>query len=185
MIFKDHSRIKGQHSFLSASKYHWIRYDDAKLEETFINALAAQRGTELHALAADLIRLRVNLDGSDTLARYVNDAIGFRMIPEQVLYYSNNCFGTADAISYRQNKLRIHDLKTGVTKASIDQLLVYAAIFCLEYKMKPSDIEIILRIYQSDEVEEYEPEYDEIVPIMERIVYFDQRIDQLKAEVLG
>src|SRR5690606_25431947 len=104
---------------------------------------------------------------------------------EQVLYYSNNCFGTADAISYRQNKLRIHDLKTGVTKASIDQLLVYAAIFCLEYKMKPSDIEIILRIYQSDEVEEYEPEYDEIVPIMERIVYFDQRIDQLKAEVLG
>lgn len=184
MLFKDHSRIKNSHSFLSASKYAWIRYDDEKLETVFINELQKQRGTELHALAAEAIRLKVNLEGSDTLARYVNDAIGFRMTPEQVLYYSQNCFGTADAISYRQNKLRIHDLKTGVTKASIDQLLVYAAMFCLEYKVKPSEIEIVLRIYQMDDVEEYIPTYDEVVAIMERIVYFDQRIDQLRAEVM-
>lgn len=182
-MFRDHSRIKGQHSFLSASKYSWIRYDEEKLENTFLNAVAAQRGTELHALASEAIRLRVNLEGVDTLARYVNDAIGFRMIPEQVLYYSQNCFGTADAISYRQSKLRIHDLKTGVSKTSFDQLLVYAAMFCLEYKMKPSDLEIVLRIYQLDEVAEYTPEYDELLPIMEKIVYFDQRIEELKAEV--
>lgn len=184
MIFKEHSKIKGQHSFLSASKYHWIRYDELKLEETFINAIAAQRGTELHALAAEAIRMRVKFEGNDTLAQYVNDAVGYRMNSEQVLYYSQNCFGTADAISYGQGKLRIHDLKTGVNKANMDQLLVYAAIFCLEYRVKPSDITIVLRIYQNEEIEEYEPTYDEIIPIMEKIVDFDQRIEALKAEVL-
>lgn len=184
MIFKDHYRVKGQHSFLSASKYAWIRYDEEKLEEVFLNSLQAAKGTALHALAAEAIRLKVELAGADSLAQFVNDAIGFRMEPEQVLFYSDNCYGTADAISFRKEVLRISDLKTGVTKVSFDQLLVYAAMFCLEYKKKPSEIEIILRIYQADEVVEFIPTYDEIVPIMERIVYFDQRLDQLRAEVM-
>ena len=184
MQFKEHFRIKGQHSYLSASKYHWIRYDDDKLEATFLKAVAAQRGTELHALAAEAIRLRIPLQGADTLAAYVNDAIGYRMNPEQVLFYSDNCFGTTDTISYRQGVLRIHDLKTGETPGNMDQLMVYAAIFCLEYKIRPSDLEVILRIYQSDEIVEHTPVYDEIIPIMEKIVHFDKRIEELKAEVL-
>lgn len=183
MTFKDHSRLKGQHSYLSASKYHWIRYDEDKLRDTIRNAVAAQRGTELHEFAAEAIRLGVKIEGMDTLAQYINDAIGFRMTAEQVLYYSINCFGTADAISYRQNKLRIHDLKTGENPGKMDQLLVYAAMFCLEYKVKPSEIEIILRIYQNEEIVEYIPEYDEIIPIMEKIVYFDPIIEEMKLEV--
>lgn len=185
MQFKEHYRVKGTHSYLSASKYHWIRYDDEKLESTFLKAVAAQRGTELHALAAEAIRLRVPFQGNDTLAAYVNDSIGHRMNPEQVLYYSDNCYGTADSISYRNGVLRVYDLKTGETPGNMDQLMVYTAIFCLEYKIKPSDLEVILRIYQSDEIVEYVPRYDEIIPIMQKIIHFDNRINELKAEVLS
>jgi hypothetical protein len=113
---------------------------------------------------------------------YVNDAIGYRMKPEQVLYYSDNCFGTADAISFRNNFLRIHDLKTGVTPAKMEQLLIYAALFCLEYRIKPSDIEIELRIYQNDDYIFANPTAEDIVPIMDKIITFDKLIDKLKYE---
>ena len=59
---------------------------------------------------------------------------------EQALYYSDNCFGTADAISFKKNFLRIHDLKTGVTPGSMKQLLIYASMFCLEYNFLPIQI---------------------------------------------
>ena len=83
---------------------------------------------------------------------YVNDAIGFKLRPEQILYYSPNCFGTADAIDLRGDLLRIHDLKTGKVPAHIEQLMIYAALFCLEYGIKPSDIDTELRIYQGDDI---------------------------------
>ena len=143
MLFNTHSNLAGQHAFLSASKYHWINYDDEKLDRVYVAALAAQKGTELHALAHELIRLGVKLPGNKkALNRYVNDAIGYRMRSEQILWYSDNAFGTADAVSFRRNLLRIHDLKTGVTPTSHHQLEVYAALFCLEYRFKPFDIEI-------------------------------------------
>ena len=105
------------------------------------------------------IRLRQKLPKSQkTLNEYVNDAIGYRMHPEQVLYFSEWCFGTADAISFRNNFLRIHDLKTGKERAHIEQLRIYAALFCLEYRVSPADIKIELRIYQSDEVIIDEPD---------------------------
>ena len=113
---------------------------------------------------------------------YVNDAIGFKITPEQVLYFSVNCFGTADAISFRDGLLRIHDLKTGVTPAHMEQLYIYAALFCLEYKVKPSDIRTELRLYQSNEVVTAEPTSDEIGAVMEKIVTFDRVINKLKAE---
>ena len=113
---------------------------------------------------------------------YVNDAIGFHMQPEQVLYYSDNCFGTADAISFRNGLLRIHDLKTGVIPAHMEQLLVYTAIFCLEYRVKPVEIETELRIYQNDEILIHNPEVDEIVPIMDKIISSDKILNKLKAE---
>jgi hypothetical protein len=111
---------------------------------------------------------------------YVNDAIGYRMTPEQTLYYSDNCFGTADCISFRKNTLRVHDLKTGALPAGITQLEVYAAIFCLEYKFKPFEIKTELRIYQSNEVRIYEGDPDRLTHIMDRIITLDRRIALLK-----
>ena len=183
MNFNDHSRLEGQHAFLGASQYHWINYTEDKLAERYSNFLATLKGTELHEFAATCIKLKQKLPRSQkTLNMYVNDAIGFRMRPEQILYYSDNCFGTADSISFKDNFLRIHDLKTGVTPASIKQLLIYAALFCLEYKIKPSTIQIELRIYQNDQVIIHNPEADEVVPIIDKIITFDKRINKIKAE---
>jgi hypothetical protein len=117
--------------------------------------MAAQRGTALHELAQQAITLGVKLPrNKNTLNQYVNDAIGFRMKPEQVLFYSPNAFGTADSISFRNDFLRIHDLKTGKNKANIAQLHIYAAMFCIEYGINPNSIDIVLRIYQNDEIRE-------------------------------
>jgi hypothetical protein len=113
---------------------------------------------------------------------YVNDAIGYKMACEQILYYSDNAFGTADTISFRKNILRIHDLKTGITKTSFRQLEVYAAYFCLEYAVNPYDIVIELRIYQNDEVHIQMGDPEVIDYIMDKTVEFDMRVEQLKNE---
>lgn len=181
MIWNTHSELKDQHAFLSASKYHWVNYTDEKMVDVYKAWRASQIGTEMHALAAQLINLGVKLPKSKkTFNLYVNDGIGFRMKTEQPLYFSPNCFGTADTISFRKNLLRIHDLKTGITPASIKQLEVYAALFCLEYKINPTDIDAELRVYQSDNVVVENPSPEEILYIMEKIVSFDKRIEQLK-----
>lgn len=186
MLFNKHSELEGHHAFLSPSKYHWINYDEEKLERVFTAKMAAHRGTELHQFALDAIRLGVKLPKSaKTLHLYVNDAIGYRMTPEQLLVYSPNAFGTADTISFRRNKLRIHDLKTGVTPCSVHQLEVYAALFCLEYRFKPMDIQIELRIYQNDEVQVYDGDPDVITHIMDKIITFDKRINDLKLEAMS
>jgi hypothetical protein len=114
---------------------------------------------------------------------YVNDAIGYRMTSEQVLYYSDNAYGTADCISFRNDKLRIHDLKTGVTPASVKHLEVYAALFCLDYRFKPNEFESELRIYQNDEVQIYDADPDSIFHIMDRIITFDKRIELIKSSM--
>lgn len=183
MNFVKHSSLAGQHAFLSASKYHWINYDENKVAESYDRFLAIERGTELHDFAARCIQLKQRLPKSNkTLNMYVNDAIGYRMTPEQVLYYSDNCFGTADAISFNKGMLRIHDLKTGVIPAHMEQLLIYAALFCLEYKTKPETIDIELRIYQSDQILCHNPSSEEINPIMEKIISFDKIINHIKSE---
>lgn len=181
MNFNKHYNLKGQHAFLGASKYHWINYDEDKLAATYSNFLAAQQGTILHDFAAQCISLGQRLPKSQkTLNMYVNDAVGFKMVPEQVLYYSENCFGTADSIIFRNQLLRIHDLKTGVIPAHMEQLMIYAALFCLEYKIKPGDIGMELRIYQNDEIIFHEPEVDEITPIMDKIITFDKIISSIR-----
>jgi hypothetical protein len=186
MLFNKHLDLVGQHAFLSASKYHWINYEDDKLDRAFTASMAARRGTELHLFAHEAIRLGVKLPKSPkTLHLYVNDAIGYRMVPEQVLYYSENAFGTADTIAFRRNTLRIHDLKTGVTPCSVHQLEVYAALFCLEYRFKPFDISIELRIYQNNEVQVYDADPDTIVHIMDKIKSFDERIKIIRMEAMS
>lgn len=184
MSFNKHSDLHGRHAFLSASKYHWTNYDEEKIERTYMAALAVQRGNELHAFAHEAIRLGVKLPRTaSTLNMYVNDAIGYRMSPEQILYYSVNCFGTADAIGFKKGLLRVHDLKTGINPTSERQLEVYAALFCLEYRMTPFEIGIELRIYQSNEARIYEPDPDDIMHLMDKIIVFDRRIEEIKKEV--
>lgn len=186
MNFNKHSDLKGCHAFLSASQYHWIRYSDAKIIEKFNRHLAAKRGTELHDFASKCIQLGQKLPKSKkTLNAFVNDAIGYGMETEQVLFYSENCFGTADAISFNEKErfLRIHDLKTGVNPAHFEQLMIYAAIFCLEYKYRPETITIELRLYQNDEVLILEPDPQEISEIMETIKRFDALINREKIGV--
>lgn len=153
---------------------------------------AALRGTELHEIAAKLIRLRLKQPKtSQSFNMYVNDAIGFNMSPEQILFYSFNCFGTADAIWFgpnyhvdrNRNLLRIHDLKTGEGQTKMDQLYVYGALFCLEYDEDPSDIDFEFRIYQYDDrvIEIGDPKV--VREIMDRIVLCDVLINEALKEV--
>lgn len=183
MNFNKHSNLNGCHAFLGASKYHWINYDREKLALSYSKYLSAQKGTELHDFAERCITLGQKLPKSQkTLNMYVNDAIGYKMTPEQVLYYSENCFGTADAISFRNKMLRIHDLKTGEIPAHIEQLEIYAALFCLEYRVNPSDIDIELRIYQNNEILYHKPVAEDMIHIMDKIVEFDRIIDKIKSQ---
>ena len=183
MNFINHSNLEGEHAFLGASKYHWINYSEDKLIESYRKHMATLQGTILHEFAANAIKLGQRLDKKNTtLGMYVNDAVGFKMTPEQVLYFSDNCFGTADSISFRKGQLRIHDLKTGDIPAHIEQLKIYAALFCLEYDIKPSDIEILLRIYQSNDILQLDATVEDVVPIMDKIKTFDRIIDSLKEE---
>lgn len=185
MIFNTHSELRDRHAFLSPSNYHWVNYDDQKLAARFVAFTAARRGSDLHNLAHEAIRLGVKLArGNKALSTYVNDAIGYKMNCEQALFYSNNCFGTADTICFRRSKLRIHDLKTGISATSEHQLEVYAALFCLEYNIDPFEIEIELRIYQRDEIKVFETFPETIASIMDKIIIFDHQIEQMKASDL-
>lgn len=173
MNFNKHYELEGKHAFLSASKHHWLNYTDDHLIEVYKNQQAKMRGTLLHQFACDAITYGVPLGDEDTLGMYVNDCIADNMQPEVVLYYSPNAFGTADGISFEDNVLRIYDLKTGKTPASIKQLYIYAALFCLEYNVNPNDISIHLRIYQNGEVLVHDPDSDEIWDVIDRIIAFD------------
>lgn len=184
MNFVRHLNLEGLHALFSPSQPSWIRYDDNKAIEVYMNRKASEMGTRLHAWAKDTIDLGLKQPRTKkTLYAYVNDAIGYRMETEVVLFYSERFFGTADAISFRNNLLRIHDLKTGKHPANMEQLEIYAALFCLEYKVKPSDIKMELRIYQNDEVIVHIPESEDIVKIMQKIVSLDKLLEKIDEEV--
>lgn len=188
MRWHDHSRLEGYHALLSPSKPAWLNYDEDKIDAMVGASIASRRGTDLHELAQRMINLGVRLPKTtETLNQYVNDAIGYRMKPEQILFYSPNCYGQADALSFNEIKmmLRVHDLKTGVTRSTMTQLKVYAALFCLEYGHNPTDLLIELRIYQNDDVQVEEADPTEIMVIMDRIKIYDLRIEVLKKEVYG
>lgn len=212
MVFKTYSELEGLHAFMSPSNYHWINYDPDKLVDRYRKAKAVERGTRLHEFAHEAIELHQKLAGAhDTVAMFVNDAIGYKMTSEQPLFYSWKCFGTTDAISYKRNYLRIHDLKTGETEAHMEQLRVYAALFCLNYQAVvrelrregKGDIEIAreldvspkelhfdpmkmngieLRIYQLGEIRVEEADPNEIVRLMEIIIADDDILRNVEAE---
>jgi len=211
MNFINHSDLEGTHAFLSPSQNAWTNYTDEKLEQRYLTAQAVERGTRLHEFAAEAIRLNRRQSGRDTLSMYVNDAIGYKMTPEQPLFYSFNCYGTTDAIAYKKNVLRIHDLKTGEIEAHIKQLYIYAALFCLEYGQRANELrkkgysdndiaqnlgvkaseihfepekmdDICLRIYQFNDIKEEHPDPQEIRNLMNIIVHQDRILSNLKAE---
>lgn len=197
MNFNSHKEYEGKHAFLGASQFRWMAWDYETTAIRYINSFSQELGTSIHELAQHCINSRTKLSKSDkhvvdlflytkfipkiaydsekilmNLAPFVNDAIGFHMASEVVLFYSKFCFGTTDAIGFdeRKKELRIHDLKTGETPAHIDQLMIYAALFYLEYNIKPKDCTTILRIYQNSEIQECVPDPMDIEKIMELIV---------------
>jgi hypothetical protein len=208
MIWYDHSRDAGKHALLGGSRYSWLNYDEEKLFNYITASYAQSIGTTIHDLAAKLIKNQIKVCKNDArkmitlylldnkiprsvidlerylenFVAYVNDAIGFGMRPEQILMYSENAFGTADAILFNEKKrfLRIHDYKSGVTEPSLHQLEIYAALFCLEYKVEPKDISIELRIYWNNEIITGLPTAADIVPIMDKIITFDKFIKNMK-----
>ena len=181
--FNKHTNLEGLHAPFSASQSSWLRYDDEKALRVYANKKAVYRGTLLHEWAKKTIELGIKQPKSKkTLYAYVNDAIGYDMKPEVVLFYSKRFFGTADAICFRNGVLRIHDLKTGEEPAGMEQLVVYAALFCLEYGIRPGDIEIELRIYQHDEVVYFNPTAEHVAPIMDKIVHFDKLLEDSEYE---
>lgn len=186
MRFNKHFDLEGRHARLAPSSPAWMGYDDDKFDRVFVSDEAARKGNRLHALAALLIAERVKLeDTNQTLNMYVNESIGYRLKPEQKLFYSDDAFGTADAIDLsNDNILRVSDLKTGTHMSSFEQLLGYAALFCLEYRYKPFEIQTELRIYQNDEVRFMQADPVSIDLIMNRFVYLTKRIEYLK-EGLG
>lgn len=182
MRFNKHLRLQGEHAFLSPSSYHWINYTPDRLAERWTTAQASAWGVYQHEYAQKEIRAGRLSQHEGVLGMYINDCINERMETEQVLFYSENCFGTADAINFRYRKLKIFDLKSGLIVAKVHQLEVYAAIFCLEYDKDPFDMDIELRIYQDPEVSVFDADPEDIKLIMEKIVDFDRQIEQLKRE---
>jgi len=207
MNFNDHSKYKDQHAFLSPSKYSWLNYDPEQLYSRYKAQYAAPIGTALHSIASTHIKLGFKLtkrderhvlyellksgfprdvvdikDEFENIANFVNDAIGFGMQSEQTLLYSDNCFGTADAISFDKDLLRIHDYKSGSIPAHMDQLDIYSALFCLEYKKNPNEIQIEERIYQFGEIVISNPAPELIFSVMERIIAFDKMLEKFKKE---
>lgn len=176
MNWKQYSKLTNTHAFLSPSRHYWLNYTDEKLLESYKNHQRIALGTRLHALASELIQLaRLQPQTADSFNAFVNDGIGYGMSSEVILYYSPRCYGTADAIKYEDDVLRIHDLKTGKTPGSMKQLLIYAALFCLDYQVDALDLKgIFLRIYQNEEVIEMEPRPQEIFEVSRRIIYLDK-----------
>ena len=116
------------------------------------------------------------------LVSYVNDAIGYRMDAEKILYFSENAYGTADAICFRNKCLRVHDYKSGRGTVKMDQLYIYVALFCLEYNIKPGEIEIETRLYHANEILTDNPTAEDILPIMDAIVINDKFLSKIRAE---
>ena len=213
MNFNRHYDKIGKHAMFSPSSWRWINDDQEFFVQRFCSQHATLVGDILHALACRHIKYLIKINKYDkknlvlellsngippvvvdrldidsifeTFMTYVNDGIGFKMSPEVILYYSDNFFGTADAISYNENTrfLRIHDFKSGVTPAHIEQLEIYAALFCLEYRIKPAELSgTELRIYQRSEVLFHNPEPDEILETSKKIIELDKFLNQLRME---
>lgn len=214
MNWNPHLEWQGKHAIFAPSSPYWMTDSEEEAIQRYCSSFASSVGTVLHAMAADHIAfstkmtrfdkkyIRLNLlkagipapvvdrlpedDIFETLMLYVNDCIGFRMVPEQKVGYSDLFFGTCDAIRFdeREKLLRISDLKTGTTPAKMDQLVGYDALFrlekCPELHIRPEEIKSELRIYQCGEIRLCTPETDDIISIMNLIKARDELILNLQ-----
>lgn len=207
ILWNDHHLLTGKHALMGGSNFHWLNWTNENFEERYYAHFSTDMGTSLHQLASDCIKSRTKLNKGDrhiidltlykagipssafdteailmNMIPFVNDAIGFHMDSEILLYYSPYCFGTADAIGFdeRNRILRIHDYKSGTTPAHIEQLMIYAALFCLEYHKHPKNFVTKLRIYQSMDIVEVVPEPAEIEAIMNIIITRSRQIDKFR-----
>jgi hypothetical protein len=211
--FRRHSELEGRHAILSPSSWRWLNDDDESFTKRLCSQYLADIGTILHDIARKHIKHRIKLNKYDkknimlelvergipgyvvdtinfdamyeNFMRYVNDAVAFKMTPEVVLYFSRNCYGTTDAIHFNEEIrfLRIHDYKSGTTRVHIEQTIIYAALFCLEYGIKPSSLSgCELRIYQNPEPIIYEPTAEEITHAMETIIVRDNFMNKMWEE---
>ena len=115
----------------------------------------------------------------ETVYFYISECVNFRMMPERHLFYSYNFFGTADAVSFdpESHILRISDLKTGDTPGRIEQLYIYAAYACMQLELKPDDITIELRIYQSGDILLEVADKKKVIFVMEKVKRFDDIVN--------
>ena len=206
MIFRSYSNLDDKHARFSPSQPYWLNDTEEGIIKRFRSQYAAQIGTIFHDFARRYIKHGLRLAKSDkktvildllesgipgsvidsldidfifeNVQEYVNDAVAYRMSPEVHLYFSDNFFGTADAISFdeKKNKLKIFDLKTGSSTPHLEQLIIYTALFCLDYKVNPFDISTELKIYKNNEVQIDEPDPSDIMDAMEKIRLFDEII---------
>lgn len=212
MNFRRHLELNGRHAPLSPSSWRWLNDDEESFTKRLCSQYLADIGTILHDIARKHIKHRIKLNKYDkknvmldlvergipafvvdtinfdamyeNFMRYVNDCVAFKMTPEVVLYFSPNCFGTTDAINYNEEThfLRIHDYKSGTTPAHMEQLMIYVALFCLEYGIKPSSLYTELRIYQGPEPMIYEPSAEEITQVIETIITRDNFMNNIREE---
>ena len=178
LVFK---KYKAQYATIIGSVLH--EYAEKRIKYRLRMYKTEKNNVMMYLLDSGVPMSVIDLDSMyDNRMHYVNDAIGFQMEPEIVLYYSENCFGTTDAIYYRNKELRIHDYKSGLVPAHMEQPLIYAGLFCLEYGIKTIDISTHLRIYQFNEIVEDNPEPDKIQEVTERIITLDKIVSKWKAE---
>lgn len=187
MILNQHLELEGKHAVFGGSNWRWINYEnDEDFIRALISRQATEIGTGVHSYARKHISRGFKVGNTkdakndlllylledcgipeyaidisslfDNMRNYINDAVGFHMTPEVPIKFADNVFGTADALIFSDGTLRIHDLKTGYTPAHMEQLMIYAAFYCLEYRVKPMDISYVLRIYQNNEIWEEVPD---------------------------
>ena len=188
MEWNDHWRLEGRHATLSPSGYHWLNYDADKMRRVTWNNYSKEDGTKMHELASNMILYNIMPeDNENALNQFVIDALTMFKEPmssEILLYYSDECFGTADAIYYNEDKqhLQVHDLKTGVSKPSFKQLWIYCALFCLEYGYKPEKMTFECRLYQLGAMDIDNPQPKQIRSIMKQIVEMSNVIEGVRVE---
>ena len=181
----DFPELEDKHALMSPSNPYWLRYTDEQVIDMYNGMMRKIKGTELHEWAENTIRLGITQSSSKkTLYMYVNDAIRYKMRVEQKLYYGKYCHGKADAIMCDGKILRIHDLKTGEIPGKIDQLIVYAALYCLQYNQDPHDFAIELRIYQADQIVICKPTAEDVIDVMNKIVHNHSILDSINSEEL-
>lgn len=113
---------------------------------------------------------------------FVCDSIGFRMESEQKLSVSKVIEGTADAVRFypKDNLLRISDLKTGSRPAKIEQVFIYAALYCYENRLDPLKTNFEARIYQNGEIYIEQPTGEEIKSLLNTILHINEVVSKFE-----